>query len=171
VILRLRIVLLALGAVALMSCTKHMNYSPAMGMSIHESQNIIEELMMTQHRAWKPDAVAFTDSYMVWGSGFVSHTGDWERRTTTTRDSRERIYYKHVREVQLLDWIRKFRQWYVVDAILQGSKGRKRLLVTREVDDAKRFVDALVSLLAARGANNAEPPRAVDAGSPSNSDQ
>ena len=99
------------------------------------------------------------------------HTEAWAPRTTTTRESSERLYYKYVREVQLLDWIRKFRQWYVVDALLQGSKGRKRLLVTREVDDAKRFVNALASLLAARDVTSSEPPGAVDDGSPSNSDQ
>ena len=122
---RFRVLAFALVAV---TCggSRVLMYSPKTDMGIHESRETIEELMMTQHRAWRPDYVESNENYIVWGTGVISHTGAWTGTTTRTRSTGERIYYKHVDHLELLSWKRKSKQWYVVRVVRKENRGEKR---------------------------------------------
>ena len=68
------------------------------------------------------------------------------RRTTRTRSTSERIYYKYIDNFQLRSWTRNLQQWYVVAIVLKDERGTKIALRTRNLDDAKVFMTAFESL-------------------------
>ncbi len=150
-----------LAALLLMGCaTSVIDYRPSPAMSITDSVETIEELTTTQHRAWRPNFIEINDKYLLWDYGTVSrglgsavvvgHVAIGSSRTTT-RGSSERIYFKSIERVELRSWIRKFRQWYVVTAVMEREKRDTHLLRTRDLEDAKRYTDAFRTLLAAYG--------------------
>lgn len=145
--------LLFLSTAVLMNCTSVMTYSPQTGMSRSESEAIIEELLRTQHRAWKPEYVSFNDAYVAWGGG---------------RPQLIRIHYTDVDELGLYSWRRKFTLRYVVQVVQKERKGKINVLRTRRLDDAKRFLDAFNSLLAARRVADSVLSDVDSEGSPAN---
>ncbi len=127
--------------------------------SISEAYEVIDQMVMTQHRAWKPDYFIITDRYLGWDYGSVSRgqtnavvynglaTGT---SSSTIRDVNERVYFNQVDHVQLLDWTRKFKQWYVVTLVDQNGNYIKHILRTRSKSDAELMMDALSAVLSDR---------------------
>ncbi|MFA1562976.1 hypothetical protein [Aliivibrio fischeri] len=128
-------------------------------MPVSEAYKVIDQMVMTQHRNWKPDYFIITDRYLGWDYGSTSHgqtnavvyngfmTGT---SSSTIRNVNERIYFNQIAHVQLLDWTRKFKQWYVVTLVDQNGDYIKHILRTRSKSDAKLMIDALTAVLSDR---------------------
>ena len=135
--------------------TTPMNYE-SKTMPIEEAYDVIDQMVMTQHRKWKPDYFVITDKYLGWGYGAVSNGSSsgvvynnvaLGSSSSTIRNVSDRVYFSKVKGVQLLDWTRKFKQWYVVSLIGQNGNVIKHLLRTRSVSDAQLMMDAMTVLL------------------------
>ncbi|NOI89373.1 hypothetical protein F0235_02820 [Vibrio splendidus] len=125
---------------------------------VEDSVYVIDKLIMTQHHNWKPEQFAITDHYFAWGFGSVSHSSGSATRigstnlvltesSTTTRTMANRIYYEDIAEIRLLDWTRKFKQWYVVTLFNERGSAMRHVLRTRNLEDAQLMVDALSSFV------------------------
>jgi len=124
--------------------------------SLKKSPIIIDRMVMTRHRKWKPDYFIMTEYYFGWDYGSYSSSrsvgGVYNgivigKSNSTIREVGERIYYDEISEIKLLDWTRKFKQWYVVTLYDDGGQKIKHMLRTRKLEDAKSMVDALNSFL------------------------
>lgn len=147
--------------------TNVMPYDARPNMRVEQAMTTIEKLTMTQHPAWRPDYVVFEPDFLGWGMGTVTTQsaravavpiGDSAvaigRSRGTTRNVGERVYYSDVRQIQLLSWRRKGKQWYVASVVDHRDR-RTHLLRTRYVEDAQSYVDALHVLVGARADLNA----------------
>ena len=133
-------------------------YEPSKRLNIKDASDTVEELIMTQHPNWKPDYVETNPNYISWGYGIISkgqgstvayNNIAFGSSTTRTRDVGERIYFKSIKDVQLISWQRKFKEWYVVSIIGKDDDIKKHVLYTRDINEAKRFIDAFNSLMVA----------------------
>ena len=141
---------------AVSGCTSVIQYQ-SHSMDVSSAKELIDKLTMTQHPAWKPDYIEFSDTYIQWGYGAVttgSATGTVvaglavSSGRSSTRSVGERVYYSDVREIQLLDWTRKGKQWYVVSSL--STHGDQTFLFrTRHIEDAKQYVDAIRAVVRA----------------------
>lgn len=119
---------------------------------VEDAPMIIDRMVMTQHRAWKPDNFVMTEHYFGWGfgtysTGKISSRVVYARTSSTTKDVAERVYYDEIADVKLLDWTRKFKQWYVVTLYRNDGSQIKHVLRTRSLQDAQLLVDALNTYL------------------------
>jgi hypothetical protein len=128
-------------------------YEPQPEMTLEEAGWIVDRLIMEQHKAWRPDFVEINDQYISLGYGTVTRGSGSAvvinnlvlgSSSSTTRAAGERVYYDSTDKVVLYSWKRKFKQWYI--ASLSGKK-RNHLLRTRDLDEAKKMVDALQVIL------------------------
>lgn len=142
-------------------CTAKVAYEPRSTGDVQEAARTIEKLTMTQHREWRPGAISITRRYLIWGSGVMTKAGadaaDGEEgvlvgRTTASYGDSERLYYEDINRIEVLDWTRKFKQWYVITVITDRDK-LVYLLRTRHIEDAREYADALKTLMAASSAN------------------
>lgn len=126
------------------------------GISITKAYDVMDQLIMTQHKTWKPDYFVITEKYLGWGYGSVSQgttsavvygNVGLGSASGTIRDASERVYFNQVKSVQLLDWTRKFQQWYVVTLVDQNGKKLKHILRTRNKKDAELMVDAVSQVI------------------------
>ncbi len=154
----LKFMQVAVVAVAL-GCTTVIGYEPAVTMGVDEARATIDELIMTQHHAWRPSHIEFTDGYFLWGSGSISKTHGsrptnfqgfvlGNNTTTRTKSYGERFYFDSVRPPRLSTWQRKFRTWYVVLLSDPEHGAQKYVYRTRDLDRAKNLVDAFAVLIA-----------------------
>lgn len=126
----------------------------------NEALDVVEELTMTQHSEWKPDEFGITDKYIFWNYGFVATSSSSSaiiadsaivgKSQVETKLNNERIYFRTIKGVKLLDWQRKFKQWYVVSLVDTEGRIKKHVFRTRSLDDAKRFMDAMESIIRKR---------------------
>jgi hypothetical protein len=135
----------------LASCSATIPYTPQQTYSFSEARDIVEELVLTQHPAWRPDQIAVTEKFISFDYGLTTSTqADFATASavSTTHRNSGRAYYKYISGVTLIEWSRKFRTWYVVK--LEGSLAVKDpiLLRTQDLNKAKLLVDALASLTA-----------------------
>ncbi|MFG0770466.1 hypothetical protein ACF8PD_01300 [Vibrio plantisponsor] len=146
----------ALLVILLVGCgTTPINYQ-VQPLSATESYNIIDELIMTQHRNWRPDYFVVTDTFLGWGYGVQSsgktsaigsNNSAFVSSRSTTRNVSDRVYFSRIGQVQLYSWKRKFKQWYVV-SLLDGNGNKiKNILYTRSLSDAEKMVDAMTVVL------------------------
>ena len=145
--------------------TAPMIYQPK-DMSLDQAYVVVEQMVMTQHRNWKPDYFVMTEHYIGWDFGSVSKSvgsgtslGNDNAviiasSNTTTRNVGERVYFNQVEEVKLLSWKRKFKQWYVVSLTDQNGRVLKHVVRTRQLQDAELATDALNVILENRQATN-----------------
>ncbi len=160
--------------ILLVGCgTTPMNYQ-AQPLSIAESYNVIDEMIMTQHRNWRPDYIVVTETYIGWGYGIQSSTttnaigsdnSAFISSNSTTRSVGDRVYFSRVGQVQLYSWKRKFKQWYVVSLLDKRGKLIKNVLRTRSLPDAEKMVDAITVVLSDKTAiepSIAKPPQLAD---------
>jgi hypothetical protein len=125
-------------------------------MSVRDAVDIVEQLTMTQHKTWRPDYFEINDKYILWNYGTISKgqisavaidsivVGSG---TSTTRSVGDRLYFNSIHNIQLLSWKRKFKQWYVVSALDNDNNIIQHLFHTQSLDDAKRFSDAMHTLV------------------------
>ena len=146
--------ILTLIITALSGCTSVVQYQPH-SMDVGAAKELIDKLTMTQHPAWKPDYIEFNDTYIQWGFGAVT-TGSGSGAVignvavtsgrSSTHNVGTRLYYSDVRDIQLLDWTRKGKQWYVVTSV--NARGEQtHLLRTRHLEDAQQYVDAIRTVI------------------------
>ncbi|CAK1758163.1 conserved exported hypothetical protein [Vibrio crassostreae] len=145
--------------------TVPMAYQPK-DMSLDQAYVVVEQMVMTQHRNWKPDYFVMTEHYIGWDFGTVSKsvgTGTSfgnsnaiviASSNTTTRNVGERVYYNQIEEIKLLSWKRKFKQWYVVSLTDLNGRVLKHIVRTRQLRDAEFATDALNVILKDRQATN-----------------
>jgi hypothetical protein len=155
-------VFLILIVVFLTGCgTTRINYETKK-ISLEDAYNVIDQMVMTQHREWKPDTFVITDNYLGWGYGSVSNntsTGVIYNNallgasSSTIRNIGERIYFNKIEGLQLLDWTRKFKQWYVVILVGKDGKVIKHILRTRSISEAQLMMDSMTILLKDRKLN------------------
>lgn len=107
-------------------------YKPYEAMNIKDATEIVNDLIMKQHRNWRPANFEIRDEYFYWN---YRHKGA------------EKFYYKDLYNVRLTKWKRKFKTWYVVSVL--GNPGI-RVLYTRYYADAKSFANALETILIAQ---------------------
>lgn len=148
------IVMLALILTAC-STTQAMQYYKSENMNLNTATAVIDELIMSQHRKWRPDYVEITDKYLhfgfgsitksVGGAALVSNVAIGES-TSVTRQAADRIYYNRVNSVKLLSWKRNGKQWYIVSSENKDSK-LTHIYRTQDLNEAKKFYDALESVL------------------------
>ncbi|MBF4333646.1 hypothetical protein EAY29_25855, partial [Vibrio anguillarum] len=69
---------------------------------------------------------------------------------STTKKVGERVYFYKINGVQLYDWKRKFKQWYIVSLNDENGKVIKHVLYTRSLSNAQKTVDALNVILSDR---------------------
>lgn len=124
-------------------------YQPTERISAKDASRIVEELTMMQHANWRPDRLEISEEYIFWNYGRFTEPNGW-RPGTTTREVTDRIYFNSIKNVQLMTWQRKFKQWYVVSIVDKNNEVVKHAFYSRDESEAKRFVDALESLIAAR---------------------
>ncbi|MDE1334124.1 hypothetical protein [Vibrio aestuarianus] len=138
--------------------TTAMNYQ-AKSMSISEAYDVMDEMVMTQHSNWKPDYFVITDKYLGWDYGSKSsgtvnavayNNVVFGSSSSTTKKVGERVYFYKINGVQLYDWKRKFKQWYIVSLIDENGKVIKHVLHTRSLSNAQKTVDALNVILSDR---------------------
>ncbi len=128
-------------------------------MTAHQAQVLIEKLTMTQHPAWKPDYLQFEADFMALGFGQVTtHRSNAVAIPVgnsaiavgggrgTTRHVGDRVYYADVKDVRLLSWRRKLKQWYVVSVVTQRNQP-VHVFRTRYLEDAQAYVDAFHAVL------------------------
>lgn len=116
--------------------------------TLEDAPIIIDRMVMTQHRAWKPDYFVITEHYFGWdfgtySNGTIQNSIVYASTSSTTRSAAERVYYDEISDVKLLDWTRKFKQWYVVTLYREDGSLIKHVLRTRKLKDAQLLVDAL----------------------------
>ena len=102
---------------------------------------------MTQHPAWRPDGMSIRDEYIELGLG----TTEVYREGFTSTSSRghalsSRIYYSDIKSVEILDWTRKFKTWYIVSVV--DKKNRTHLFRTRYIAEAQEYLNALNVVIA-----------------------
>jgi hypothetical protein len=147
-------VALALFLVFLSACTSVIPYQ-GHAMDVATAKEVIDKLTMTQHPAWKPDYIEFSETYIQWGfgevttgsgSGAVIGNAVFSSGRSSTHNVGTRLYYSDVRDIQLLDWTRKGKQWYVVTSV--NARGEQtHLLRTRHIEDAQQYVDAIHTVI------------------------
>jgi hypothetical protein len=164
-VMRFKFASLLCGVMALLcACggTRVMPYDARPNMRVEQAMTAIEKLTMTQHSAWRPDYVVFEPDFLGWGMGTVTTQSARAiavpvgnsavavgRGSGTTRNVGERVYYGDIRQIQLLSWRRKGRQWYVA-SVVDRRDNITHLLRTRYVEDAQSYIDALYVLVGAR---------------------
>ena len=114
-------------------------YQPV-AMDYNEALAVVEELTMTQHSEWKPDEFGIMDKYIFWNYGFVTNSSGSAaviadtvvigNSRAETKSNNERIYFKTIKGVKILDWQRKFKQWYVVSLVDTEGRVTKHALRT-----------------------------------------
>ncbi|TVO32147.1 hypothetical protein [Vibrio algivorus] len=154
----MRIIFISVVLSILVGCgTTPMAYTPN-DVDIEKAPMLIDRMIMTQHRAWKPDYFVITDHYFGWDFGYKSTTsgvgsvvGDssivFSSSSSTTHRVSDRVYYDEVVEVKLLDWTRKFKQWYVVTLYREDGSQIMHILRTRNLKDAQLMADAVNTFL------------------------
>lgn len=131
---------------------------------VEKAPMLIDKMVMTQHRAWKPDYFVITEHYFGWDFGTYSHGSGvssasyypynnvssgviFSSSSTKTRRESERVYYDEIADVKLLDWTRKFKQWYVVTLYREDGSKIIHILRTRKLEDAQLMIDAIDTFL------------------------
>ncbi|MGM8224982.1 hypothetical protein ACSV5M_00270 [Cellvibrio sp. ARAG 10.3] len=136
-------------------------------MSINEAYEIIDQMIMSQHRDWAPDYFVITDKYLGWDYGSISYGTTnaivynnfaLGNSSTTIRNAGERVYFSKVGGVKLYSWKRKFKQWYTVALIDKNEDLIKHILRTRDLSDAQQLFDAMTVLLNDRSDNEQSSP-------------
>ena len=133
------------------SSSSIISYTPQPVGNLNEAKDTVEELTLTQHQLWKPDYIELNDKYAAWGYGQISKTQGiavasggiaGAESTTKTHNANERVYYNSIKEIQLMNWSRKFKKWYVVSLIGTDNQIIKHVYYTQNMDSAKRFINA-----------------------------
>jgi hypothetical protein len=140
-----------LAAMMTSACSATIPYQPQSNLSFADSREIVEELVLTQHEAWRPDQVAVTDKFITFDHGSVTDTaasGVTLTARSVTRRNSGRAYYKYISGITLSSWIRKFRTWYVVRLEGKLAIRDQTILRTRDLGQAQQLCDALASLVA-----------------------
>tara|TARA_R110002073_G_scaffold335678_1_gene528452 strand:- start:869 stop:1378 length:510 start_codon:yes stop_codon:yes gene_type:complete len=128
----------------------------AQPISIDEAYSIIDQMVMTQNKKWKPDYFVITDKYLGWDYGSVSSGGvnvvaynnvGFGRSKATTRNVSDRVYFSKIKGVQMYDWKRKLQQWWTVALMGDNDRIIKYVLRTKNLAEAQQMVDALTVLL------------------------
>jgi len=154
----MRSILCVLSLMIVSGCggTSPIDYEPA-PMSVTESVNTIDRLIMTQHKKWRPDYVDVSGQYLLLGHGVrsvgigtavVFQGVAFGSGTSTTREISERLYYEQVHGIVLMSWQRKFKQWYAVSIRDSDEEHTGYIFRTRNLEDAQHFVDALEAVVA-----------------------
>jgi len=131
-------------AVLLTGCGSAINYQPDNSHDINWALVTTEHHIMSQHKYWRPTTIHITDRYidLNYGSASVSYgyvdVFGLASSTSSSRSIDDRIYYEDNPKVQLMDWTRNFKQWYVV-----SIPNVKHIFYTRSLEDAEDLVDAL----------------------------
>jgi len=119
-------------------------------MSFADAKDVAEELLLTQHQAWRPDNVEVTEKYISFDTGMVRRPNRlWGGEYPPLRKNSRRAYYTQITGIQLMSWMRRFRTWYVVTLLGDLSIQDRHVLHTRDIHKAERLYDALSSLIAA----------------------
>lgn len=147
-------------SVCLIGCSsKVIVYEPTMEMTLAEAISTTEKLIMTQHANWKPDNFFIRDDYMLWGYGVVTNQQGFATSLgygtaygsskAVTRDVGNRVYYKSIKNVQMMSWTRKFKEWFVVSLIkVDGDfESTQHIYYTRNQDSAKLLVSSLNTII------------------------
>lgn len=124
-------------------------YEPTAQMNAQDASRVVEEMIMSQHSNWRPQNIVITSEYIVWNYGRITEPIGWGQGVTS-REISDRIYFNSMKNVQLMTWQRKFKEWYVVSVIGKDSDSSKHIFYTRSEDEAKRFLDAFESLMLSR---------------------
>ena len=151
----LRIIIFSLIILASCGGVDAIKYTPTT-MKLKDATDTVEELIMTQHPLWKPDSLEINDKYISWDFGYISKGKGTAiavapgfavgRNSSVSNNKNERVYFHSIKDVQLSTWSRKFETWYVVSLIDKNGDIFKHILHTRDLDDAKRFTDAINTL-------------------------
>jgi len=143
--------IVVLAAIMTSACSATIPYQAQSNLSFADSRDIVEEIVLTQHEAWRPDQVAVTEKFITFDHGSVTDSAasavTLTARSVTRRNS-GRAYYKYVTGITLSSWVRKFRTWYVVRLEGKLAIRDQNVLRTRDLRQAQQLCDALTSLVA-----------------------
>ncbi len=130
--------------------------------SFKEANLVVEQMIMTQHPAWKPSYFVITDHFLGWDYGNITKSSSWgsasaiplgqngnalafgsASSTSKSYDVNERAYYNSIEDIHLYSWKRKAKQWYLVSLVDKAGRPFKHVLRTRNLADAELMMDAL----------------------------
>lgn len=123
--------------------TKGIAYAPTATMSNKDASGIVEQLTMMQSSRWKPDHIKINENYILWNYGSVSERDPVGN--ISYHDVSERIYFNTILGVQLKSQEKFSRQSFVVEIII-GENNSIYAYHTQDINEAKRFIDAIESL-------------------------
>jgi hypothetical protein len=124
-------------------------------MALNDALELIDRLIMEQHSTWRPDFVEVNDRYILLGYGTITRSSGSavvnnkiivDSGSSNTRAAGNRVYYESTDKLVLYSWKRKFKQWYVVSMV---GKKQQHMLRTRNLEEAKKMVNALEVVLQA----------------------
>ena len=119
-------------------------YQPSEKMSFKAASALVDELIMGNENKYKPDSLAINESYISWGMGTDSATrGGIFTMSTTSHVIGERIYFKSINKIEL--YLK--RRNYIVQ--IQSKDIDRNVLATPDINEAKRLINALESLILA----------------------
>ena len=130
----------------LTGCATKIAYAPTDKMGNKDASITVEQLTMMQTSKWKPDNIQINENYILWSYGSVSELDPLGNYSN--HDLSERIYFNSILEVQLMSEKRLTGQWYVV-SIIKRENNNLDVYHTQSVNEAKRYIDALESLMTA----------------------
>jgi dihydroxyacetone kinase len=121
-------------------------------MSVKEASAVVEELTMMQPTDVKPVNFEIHENYILWGYGISgnSSTSRGIFKSTsqlTAQESSERIYFNSIENIEIYSK----NGWYNV--YIRCKYIEMSALYTQEINEAKRFVNALESLKLANKTN------------------
>ena len=133
--------------------TSPIDYRPSL-MSVADAIDRIDRLTMSQRPEWRPDFIEINDQYILWGEGSLSRGSRnipafLGKTTTTTHEVGDRMYYDSPHRIVLSSWS---GDHYVVSIRNEDTEFFKYVFRTKNQENAKRYVDALETLVSYYGA-------------------
>jgi len=118
------------------------NYQSTERMSFKDASAIVEELSMMQHPDFRPSSIVIKENYILWVAGIKSSGGVAINGAVNmeTHDASERIYFNSIEKIEIY----QKKDWYYV--LIHCKNIDKYAYLTQDLNEAKRFVDALETL-------------------------
>lgn len=138
----LRSVCLLILLFLLVSCSSAVSYRPSQSLSPTEARELIEESLMSQRVESRPLDMGFEEKY-VWFSYVVVTAG---RPVTPASHALPQVIRFYPSSDSFLHLWRWKRGWYVVTIISEDKQKVKHLYYTKDLEKAKRLMDAFESL-------------------------
>lgn len=145
--------LIAILSLFLMGCASALiPYQPQAMLEVKDASSTVEELTMMQPSDVRPDFVKVNESYILWnhgvsGSSRPSRSIFKHASTIEVHEASERVYFNSIENIEIYSK----KGWYYV--YIHCKNIDKYAFYTEDLNEAKRFADAVESLRAHKTAS------------------